>query len=93
MKALALAAALMLTASPALAAMACGPRADLVKKLKAKYGEHQTALGISGPLAVEVWTNPKTGTWTMLRTMANGVSCLMATGEHWQAVPVEGEES
>ncbi|MEM1383580.1 MAG: hypothetical protein AAF713_00310 [Pseudomonadota bacterium] len=81
-------AALAATASvdEAEARMACGKRDAIVEQLEAKYGETRSSYGLSqGKGVVEVYSNPDTGTWTVLITNAQGTACLMAAGEAWQA--------
>lgn len=71
--------------APAAAQMACGTRADMVRHLEDEYGETRRGFGLAGPMvAFEVWANSETGTWTLLRTHPNGVSCFLTGGEGWQ---------
>ncbi|WP_027256949.1 hypothetical protein [Leisingera aquimarina] len=71
------------TAPPALAA-SCGDREVMTRKLESGYSERLTAGGLqkSRPEAtvIEVWSSDETGTFTVLVTHANGVSCVVATG-------------
>ncbi|MBY6066290.1 hypothetical protein KUW17_06025 [Leisingera aquaemixtae] len=71
------------TAPPALAA-SCGDREVLTQKLESGYSERLTAGGLqkSRPEAtvIEVWSSDETGTFTVLVTHANGISCVVATG-------------
>ena len=64
--------------------IACGQRADIERMLKEQYGERQRAHGLahSGTLA-EIFTSPK-GTWTIIATSPNGISCMIGSGESWQ---------
>jgi len=65
----------------------CMKRVDLVRQLADRYQEAQAALGVAdNGAAVEVFVNPDGGTWTLTMTMPNGVSCLLATGEHWETL-------
>ena len=67
------------------AQMACGTRDAVVAKLGDRYGEVRRGGGLAGPTAVyEIWASEATGTWTILKTMPNGISCVMAVGEGWQ---------
>jgi hypothetical protein len=64
----------------------CGARDAIVTNLGEKYGETRRGGGLAGPTAVvEVYASEKTGTWTILRTGTNGLSCVMAVGEGWQS--------
>lgn len=70
----------------------CAARQDMVDNLKQTYGEQQSSVGISRNGAmVEVFTSP-TGTWTIIITRPNGVSCLAATGQNWQQMERDVEE-
>jgi hypothetical protein len=62
----------------------CGARADVVKMLKENFGERAMAHGIahSGTLA-EVFISPG-GTWTIIATSPNGISCMIGSGESWK---------
>lgn len=68
---------------------ACGPRAAIVGQLADHYGERQTALGVAGDgaAAVELWTAGGGESWSLLVTRRDGVSCLVAAGQDWTAVP------
>ena len=72
--------------------MACGDRSDVLAQLGAKYHEAPSAIGIAnnGGL-LELLTTADGSTWTLIVSMPNGISCLLAAGEDWQAVPVVGE--
>ena len=68
--------------------MTCGPRADILASLDSKYGETRRGGGVAGTTAViELYASEKTGTWTILRTGVNGISCVLAVGERWQDDP------
>jgi len=61
----------------------CGPREDVVQQLGMQFAESQRAIGLLGQEAVmEVFVSDH-GSWTILTTDVNGVSCLMAAGEAW----------
>ncbi len=64
----------------------CAIRADIVAKLEGNFQEQLTGGGLHGLSAVvEVWTSPKTGTFTVVTTDAKGLSCILATGTDWHA--------
>ncbi len=76
--------------SPAAAQMACGERAGVVAKLDAKYGETQRGRGLAGPGAiVELWASCQSGTWTILRTVPTGITCVLFSGFKWTDVDCE----
>src|SRR5690606_6955111 len=58
----------------------CGPRSDVVAQLDGQFSESQKAIGLLGEEAVmEVFVSDH-GSWTILTTDVNGVSCLVAAG-------------
>ncbi len=66
------------------AQMACGTRDAVVAKLGDKYGEVRRGGGLVSPTAIiEIWASEATGTWTILKTMPDGMSCIMAVGDGW----------
>lgn len=81
------AATAMLVASSASAQQAvCGDRNEIITRLEQGYKESNTGLGLSASGGVvELYTSEK-GTWTLMLTQPNGVSCLIAAGDHWEHV-------
>ena len=78
----------VLATQAAQAAPACGKHDDVVKALDAKYHEGRQALGLANGLTVFELFVSGAGTWTMVVTDTSGRSCLVASGEAWQASPV-----
>ncbi len=67
------------------AQMACGARDSVVAKLGEKYGEVRRGGGLAGPTAIfEIWASEATGSWTILKTTPNGLTCIIAVGDAWQ---------
>ena len=65
----------------------CGQRGDIIARLHKKYAEVPEAMGLSSNgTVVEVLTS-ESGTWSILVTHPNGVSCLLAIGEGWENLP------
>lgn len=59
----------------------CGVRGPLVEALAEMYGEKQAEVKVLGPnRVVELFTNPDTGTWTIMITSTAGTSCLVDSG-------------
>ncbi len=75
-------------AFPALAAKHCGNRANFLQQLKNQYGEYRVAIGVtdSGSV-VEILASENGSTWTLIVTMPNGKTCVMATGKYWETTP------
>jgi len=77
----------------------CGPREVVAERLTDNYGEtrQMRALGANNTL-VEVWASTEgsdpTGSWTITVTRPNGVTCLVASGQAYEALSeslVEGD--
>jgi hypothetical protein len=73
----------------------CGERASIIERLRTKYGETPRGAGVfQGQRVVEVWASDASGSWTIVVTLPNGSTCLMASGEDWEAIetpsPVSG---
>lgn len=67
----------------------CGFRGDVVESLENKYGETRRSVGLArNNGVVEVYASDDTGTWTIVITMPNGMTCLVAAGDAFE--PVEG---
>ena len=86
-KTLALGAGFALIASTAMAQAQpqCNKRANVLALLAKKYKETPIAAGVTntGGL-VEVLTDIKSSTWTIIVTTPQGISCLVAAGEGWR---------
>lgn len=90
--------AALLTSAPAAQAqiapsssqqMICGNRAQIVGRLGQKYGETRRSIGLTGRRGVvELFASDETGSWTILLTNPQGVTCLMAAGEAFESDPV-----
>lgn len=78
-----LAAVLALLCGPAWA-QSCADRSAVLETLTEKYGEGQVGVGFAGQYLFEVWVSDETGTWSILRTDASGVSCILASGKYWR---------
>lgn len=79
---------LVLLANDATAQTVCGERAELVSRLEKGYAESPRSLGLaSNGTVFEVFTSAE-GTWSLLVTLPNGQSCLVAAGEAWENLPV-----
>lgn len=65
---------------------ACSTRESVLESLKTKFGEVPAGVG-SGDngVVVELLLAPG-GSWSILLSMPNGKSCLVATGSDWEAI-------
>jgi len=76
---------LTVSALTAAAQPQCDERNNVLELLAKKYKETPIAAGVTntGGL-VEVLTDTKSGTWTIIITTPQGMSCLVAAGEGWR---------
>ena len=66
------------------AQMSCGEREKIIARLKSKWGEHFVGGGMQSASSIfEIWISAEKGTWTILKTNANGTACVMAAGTNW----------
>ena len=70
------------------AAPQCGNHDKIVDVLGNKFKETRRVMGVVNAKAVmELFMSPQ-GTWTMVITDTSGLSCITASGEEWQDVPI-----
>ncbi|OHC74867.1 MAG: hypothetical protein A3G18_10350 [Rhodospirillales bacterium RIFCSPLOWO2_12_FULL_58_28] len=75
--------------SPAQAQTACGERSDALFRLEKDFSEAPVAMGLaSNGSVIEVFAS-KAGTFTIIMTRPDGVSCLMLSGENWEELPAQ----
>ena len=65
----------------------CAPRAAILTALSQHFAETRRAIGVTPSAVVEVFANPKTGTWTITATDPKGMTCLIASGAGFQTIP------
>lgn len=78
------------------AAEQCGAREAVLAQLAEKYGETRRGIGMAANQTVmEVFASDASGSWTIIVTLPNGASCLVASGEGYEAVtedlPAKGD--
>jgi len=70
----------------------CGPTKQMTDMLKANFGETPAIAGLTdGNTPILIFTNPKTGTFSITIRRPGGITCLMASGESWTPVD-QGKE-
>lgn len=66
----------------------CGQRDHVVAQLHTRFGEQVRAVGLAGQTRiVEVFASDETGSWTITVTSVDGVTCLLASGQHYESLP------
>lgn len=76
----------------------CAARDTVVERLASKYGETRQSMGLgSNNAMMEVFASAETGSWTITVTMANGMTCLVASGQAFEelaeALPPKGNDA
>ncbi len=82
--------ALLLSLPASAQSVNCDKRDRVVAKLTL-LGEVQSGLGLSkGGQVFEIWTSATSGTWTIVLSHSNGLSCIMSYGNNWIGVEEAG---
>ena len=65
----------------------CAPRDTVVERLANTYGETRRSMGLGANNAVvEVFASYDSGSWTITVTLPNGIACLVASGQAYEAL-------
>lgn len=68
----------------------CADRDKVIERLASGYGESRQSIGLGANNAVvEVYASPDTGTWTITVTTPGGQTCLVASGQAFEATTDE----
>lgn len=76
----------------------CAPRDRVIERLTNTFGETRQSIGLAANNGViEVFASPETGSWTITVTMPSGVTCLIVSGQSFEALaelpPVPGKDA
>ncbi|SFI52023.1 hypothetical protein [Celeribacter neptunius] len=72
----------------------CGTEEEIHAKLTRQFGAVKAGEGLRDPDAMlEIWTNPKSGDWTLVQSYAGGRTCILAMGEYWEMITPAPDES
>lgn len=64
----------------------CAPRDRVVQQLADAYGETRQSMGLgANNMVVEVFASDTSGSWTITVTGSTGITCLVASGEAYEA--------
>jgi len=83
-------AALFCLATPAFAqeSPVCTDRGTVLGHLASEYSEAPVGMGIANNGGVIEILSSKSGkSWTIILTMPNGTTCMIAAGESWENLP------
>jgi len=83
-------AGLILATHAGFAAPQCGQRSVVLQQLGEKYGESRRGMGLAANNTVmEMFASATTGSWTIIVTMPDGMSCLVASGQGYETIAEE----
>lgn len=76
-----------LAASTAQAQNNCAPRVVVLDHLAQNFGETRQYIGLGQDgHVIEVFASTDSGTWTITVTLPNGLTCLVASGDAFEAI-------
>ncbi|WP_422071254.1 hypothetical protein [Sulfitobacter geojensis] len=65
--------------------VSCDDSARMTQKLKEVVGAERQGMGLRDPeTMLEVWVTARNGDWLIVQNYANGTSCIVAMGAHWE---------
>ncbi|MCH2163181.1 MAG: hypothetical protein MK098_00785 [Marinovum sp.] len=76
----------------------CAPRDAVIERLAGKYGETRQSIGLgANNEVIEVFASVETGSWTITTTTAQGLTCLVASGQAYETLasvlPAPGDDA
>lgn len=78
---------LCLLATAAHAEPQCAKHQAVVEMLAKQFGEAPHDMGMAAKSALmEMYASTDTGTWTLLITLPNGITCIIAAGDSFETV-------
>ncbi len=64
----------------------CAPRAQVLDIIESRHRETRRAIGLTGSQTVmELYASDRSGSWSILVTLPNGLTCLVAAGTGFEA--------
>ena len=76
---------LPLSASAKFTDLSCDDSSRLNQTLTEVIGAERQGIGVRDPeTLIEVWIKERSGEWLIVQNYANGTSCIVAIGEHWE---------
>lgn len=67
--------------------VSCDDSTRMVETLTNSLGATRQGMGLRDPeTMLEIWVTQRNGDWIVVQNYSNGTSCIVAMGEHWEAV-------
>lgn len=79
----------LIPATQAMANPQCGPRDRVIAHLAEEFDETRRGIGLAANGTVMEIFAAQDGSWTVLVTTAEGMSCLLASGQGYEALTEE----
>ena len=67
------------------APIVCDDRTTIVSSLSDQYKETRTSIGLANSGSVVEVFSATDGSWSMIVTRPNGITCLIAAGRNWES--------
>ncbi|GFE49617.1 hypothetical protein So717_13700 [Roseobacter cerasinus] len=65
--------------------VSCDDSARMTETLKEVWGAERQGMGLRDPeTMLEIWVTSHNGEWLIVQSYANGTSCIVAMGAHWE---------
>lgn len=65
--------------------LSCDDSTRMTQRLTEVLGATRHSSGLRDPETIlEIWVLPRNSEWLILQSYANGTSCIVAMGEHWE---------
>ncbi len=82
--------------TPTPTALQCGPRGAVMEQLADRFGETRRAMGLAANnMVMEIFASDTSQSWSITVTTAQGQTCLVASGQGFEAMkdafPAKGE--
>lgn len=66
--------------------LSCDDSSRMTSMLTEVLGAKRQGMGLRDPeTMLEVWVTRTNGEWLIVQNYANGTSCIIAMGEHWES--------
>jgi hypothetical protein len=65
-------------------AASCAPKALIEEALGTRFGEVAFAMGMAVGNVVKFFSNPQSGSWTVVVIRPDGIACVVAQGENFE---------
>ncbi|WP_342077711.1 hypothetical protein [Yoonia sp. SS1-5] len=69
--------------------LSCDDSVRMTQRLVEVLGATRQSSGLRDPETIlEIWVLPRNSEWLILQSYANGTSCIVAMGEHWETAVI-----